>query len=414
MAIIVSGVVLMPCIMILPSILCYLTVKKKTNVVIYSALFALLWGLAGYYFMNPMTDPDLVRYLQILEQYSDKSLLESFNLVYSNLYAVDIYFYIISKLGNPQMLPAISVFIYYFILLYILADYKIRVRLTNKIFIRYVIFALCSINFCSIVNGIRWPLAFAIFFFAFYRECIQEKKNFATVLLYVIAVFLHFSTLVYVILRFVLFAKNRKVILVIGASVSTIPYLMNILSNALANFTTSLPVVSQIVYFIKRGNMYFQWGEGEWADIVRKSTYYKLESWYYYLIVALFGVILLVMFRYRRYVNNLKLRLKWDNKEIFVFYMFVITILSFTMSAHTYIRFVIPLIMCFSIVFFRFEMDAMNKTVSAISYLGMSLCSVVGIVLNLYLLRTMVDLREYFSNIVSSGMMKVILENVIR
>lgn len=115
--------------------------------------------------------------------------------MYTNLYAVDIYFYFISKLGNEQLLPAISVFIFYFIVLYILTDYKIRIGANRKEFLVYTIFMLTSINFCTIVNGIRWPLAFIIFFLAFYREIIQEKRNFITYFLYIASLLFHFLQL---------------------------------------------------------------------------------------------------------------------------------------------------------------------------------------------------------------------------
>jgi len=114
---IIITAICIPSLLVLPFLISYITVRQESKVVPLSAGMALIWGIAGFCFKNPATDPDLVRYLSMLRNYFGKSLFESFNLQYENLFAVDIYFHFISKLGNPQFLPAISVFIFYFIII---------------------------------------------------------------------------------------------------------------------------------------------------------------------------------------------------------------------------------------------------------------------------------------------------------
>ena len=127
---------------------------------------------------------------------------------------------------NVQILPAFATFVVYYIIFYVLADYRIRKEISTKRFIVYSVFTCSCIIYAGIVNGIRWPLSYFIFFFALYREMIQEKKNFFTILLYVISVFFHFSTLAFVIMRLALVVKNKKMVIFAGMFTTLIPQLI--------------------------------------------------------------------------------------------------------------------------------------------------------------------------------------------
>lgn len=386
----------------------YANINRKNKIIVCS-LLALLFGIAGFWFINPATDPDLVRYLKILSLYKDKNIFESFNLAYDNLYAVDVYFHIIAQLGNPQLLPAISVFIFYFIVFYIVGDFKIRLNVSNKDFIIYTLFVITAVNFCSIVNGIRWPLTSAIFLLAFYREIVQNKKNAFTWILYIIALFFHFSTLVFFALRLILFIRNKKVIIAIGISTTFIPYIIGTFSSRLLGFTSSLGFINQIVYFFNRANMYFKWNGGSWADIVRNSRYYQLESMFYYLIVFIFFVIFVYLNK-RRKSRKFIYKNIWKKEDIFTFYLMIITVISFTMSAHTYIRFVTPLIVCFCIISFKFAREYEGTYLKIITNVIFIIFSLVGIFLNIYLLGSMMKLPSYFQNVFSTGLLRNLLE----
>lgn len=393
-----------PSALILPTSLSYVTIRKREKVIPLSFLMALFWGFAGYHFKNPATDPDLVRYLDMLKLYAGKSLFESFNLQYENLFAVDVYFHFVSKLNNPQFLPAFSVFIFYFITFYLLADYKIRTNLTNKTFVFYLVFVLTSINFCSIVNGIRWPLAYIIIFLAVYRELIQGKRDAITLFFYVVPLFLHFSTLIFIALRLGILIKNKKLVFLIGASAVSIPTLFNILNERLS--VVNGVVLGQLQYFTRRGNMYFQWSDsdGGWAKIVKQSTYYRLESYFYYAVVALFAI-----FLYMTYRNDNKKM--WEGKNLYVLYLAIVTVVSFTMSGHTYIRFVTPLIVSMSCVFFPLMKQRIDNNLGVIFIdMGLVALSCIGLFLNFHLLNSMVDLNVYFSDVFTSGILRFFIK----
>lgn len=402
-AIFIIVLICFPCIIIIPTTVSYVSTKNYNKNVLLSFAMAWIWGIAGYCFVNPKSDPDLVRYLEILKNYDGKTLLESFNLAYDNLYSVDIFFHLVSKLENPQMLPAISVFIFYFILFYVFLDYKIKMNVSNKNFIIYILFSLGAISFPVIVNGIRWPIACMVFFLAFYREIVQNKKNVFTLLLYIIPIFMHFSMLVFVVLRLAVFIRNKKIAVIVTIFSGLIPNIFNLLSQILPLGSSNV-IIGQFVYFINRGNMYFQWKDTDsgWAEIVSKSSYYKVESLYYIAITIMF---FFIVYLHAKSEKNQE----FSKDNVFVFYLIIITVTTFPMAGHTYIRFVIPMITCFCLYAFKFyrlhENDFLNLICNGI----FAAFSLVGVYLNLHLLGSMINLKEYFSNIFVFGIFNLIL-----
>lgn len=402
-AIFVLVLICFPSLTIIPVTLSYVTNRKYSQNVPLSFAMAWIWGIAGYCFVDPKSDPDLVRYFAILESYSGKTLFESFNIAYDNLYAVDILFHVISKLGNPQLLPAVCVFTFYFILFYIFLDYKIRMNISNKNFIIYVLFALCSISYPVVVNGIRWPIACMMIFLAFYREIIQNKKNILTWILYIIPIFLHFSMLVFVALRLAILIRNKKIAIVITVLSGLVPSIFNLLSQILPASSSNF-ILGQLIYFIKRGNMYFLWKDTDsgWAETVSKSMYYKVESWYY---IAIAIVFFYIVYRQAKTEKSED----FGKDSIFVFYMMIVTAITFTMAGHVYIRFVTPMIASFCLYAFKFyklhKNDFLNLVCNGL-FIGFSFA---GIYLNLHLLKSMVDLKEYFSNFFVFGIFNFLL-----
>jgi len=385
-----------PCIISPVIILGYCTARKRWQAIFFSILFALFYAIAGYCFLNPKSDPDLVRYLQILQSYKGKSLIESFNTNYSNLYVVDILFHIVTLLGDDQLLPAISSFIFYAILFYILVDYKLQVNLSNRHFITYLCFSVFSVNFGSIVNGIRWPIAFIVFILATYRELFRKKKNLFTYLLYMTAILLHFSILALVCIRLLLLLHNKRIIICSSFIMLWIPQILAVLSQSLGKIHTSSYLLKQIQYFINRGNMYFKWVDGGWATTVRNSGYYTVEKIYYLFITALFALALFALYKRRK--NNIALLA--PQGYIFVFSYLILTIVSFSIASHAYIRFIIPAVPLFCTVFFKLWTDpGINfkwKFLGEFIFWGLSL---MGIIINLYFLNMMIDVFQYFSSI---------------
>lgn len=395
---------MMPTVCSLVVLLGYLTTKNHKKIIIYSALLAIIFGIAGYCFRNPATDPDLVRYLEILSTYKGKGLFESFNTAYTNLYAVDIVFWIIANFGSPQLLPAFACYIYYFIVLYIINDFKAISGIKTSYFVIYFLFTICATNFGSIVNGIRWPLAFSMFFLAIYRDLYKNQRSFFTYFLYISSFFMHFSVIGLIAVRLVMLIKNKKRVLIYSMGIVLLPQILQIFTEKLGGIQTSIGLLNRIIYFVTRGNMYFQWQDGGWADIVRNSTYYRLEKYYYIVISVLF--IFMVLHDYHELCKNKFSLNSVKPVYIFLFTYMVLTVVTFLIASHVYIRFITPVIPLLSLVFFdNFGCESkscvgvkINVRYIPVFVLLLGLTA-IGLFLNFYFIRTMVDIKEFISDI---------------
>lgn len=378
---------------------CYMTTQNKREAIFYSAVLAIFYAVVGYCFKDPKTDPDIVRYIQMLQLYRGKSLVESFNLVYDNLFSVDIWFYILSRFKDNQLLPATSLFVFYFISFYVLSDYRIRKGISNTRFISYAIFTILAINLGCVLNAFRSNIAFIVFFLAIYRELIQNKKNIVTYLLYVFSFFMHFAVLALITLRIILLIKNKK--LLVGSSILIVfmPKILEIIGNITVNLSTGNAALDQVIYFINRANMYFRWSEGGWADKVRNSGYYKVER-AYYLAIVLFIV-------YVSYISYKKAKRKFmieismlERYQIFGIMYLAMTLITFLITAPEYNRFVTPFLPFASVILFDSWSDGDDILPSWI-HIFLIMMGGCGIVTNCYFLNSFISIPNYIIDILT-------------
>lgn len=397
------AVLLCPSVVFPFALLGYITSYNSRSILRYCFILSIFFAILGFCFKNPASDPDLVRYLAILAQYEGKSLFESFNLVYSNLYAVDIVFWMISQSGSPQLLPAFACFIYYFVILYILGDYKVESSIRISYFVIYLLFTIASTLVGSIINGIRWPMAFSLFLLAIYCDLYKNKKNVFTFILYIISFFMHFSVIGLIAVRLLMILKNKKIVITLSLLVTILPQLISALASKIGGMSSTIGIINSIIYFINRSNMYFKWDNGGWVDIVNKSSYYKIEKYYYIVISAMLMVILILAIKKytaqgRRTINDIQ------PIYIFSFTYIMLTFVTFLIASHVYIRFVTPAIPLFSIMTFDYchEGDrdrsgsefliSKNKLILVIFLTALA---IVGFYLNHHFLSMMIDTKQY-------------------
>lgn len=158
------------------SLLGYIS-KNKVQRVLGLFFLALFMGLMAMCFRDPKTDPDIVRYIAAVKDYANVSFFRAFNHgSYENLYVIDIWFWIIAKTGNYQLIAGTSVFFTYLISLYVLQDYahSKSFNLRQRVYTLFLLMGL--MNFCFSVNALRSELAFAMILLAVYRELYQKGE----------------------------------------------------------------------------------------------------------------------------------------------------------------------------------------------------------------------------------------------
>ncbi len=372
---------------------CYCTTKNITKAKYYSVCLAFFYSIVGYCFKDPKTDPDLVRYIQMLGQYRGKTLVESFNLAYDNLFSLDIWFHILSKFDNDQLLPASYMFVFYLVVFYVLSDYRIRKNISNNHFILYLLFTILSINLGCILNTFRSNIAFVLFFLALYREMIQHKKNLFTFLLYIFSFFLHFAVITLIALRLALLIKNRKLLITTSAMIIFVPRVLEAVGSKTLGLVTDNIAFNQLVYFINRANMYFRWTEGGWAETVSKSGYYKVERIYYLIIMLFFIYVCIQQYRTKRKSESFNLSML-KNYQVYGIMYIAVTLVSFFITAPEYNRFISPFIPFACILFFDYWGDyyllKKNSYIVPLLMLGG-----FGIITNTYFMNTFVSVPEF-------------------
>ena len=156
------------------SLLGYISKNKVQRVL--DCFFSFVYGVDGNVFRDQASQ--IVRYIAAVKDYANVSFFRAFNHgSYENLYVIDIWFWIIAKTGNYQLIAGTSVFFTYLISLYVLQDYahSKSFNLRQRVYTLFLLMGL--MNFCFSVNALRSDLAFAMILLAVYRELYQKRRS---------------------------------------------------------------------------------------------------------------------------------------------------------------------------------------------------------------------------------------------
>lgn len=205
---------------------------------------------------------DLYRYFDLVDEFSNMNLLKIIKNDKQFLFTRDILFYFIGKTGNNRLLPYIVGFNIYGICGYVLYNYARRNDYTFSS-LEYLIILFCVfgiVNPCGLIANVRCVQAYIIIGFSVYREVVQKKKDFITVLLYFIAIGLHITAIIIIFLRLtsVLF---RKLKLLLCITTFFFPYFINIAYKYRAYFGTLISTNIAKAYY------YLNWTDGYAAEV---------------------------------------------------------------------------------------------------------------------------------------------------
>lgn len=363
--------------------------KDKVQKSMGLVFLAMFMGVLGYCFQNPQTDPDIVRYIEMVKNYSELNILDIFNAgAYENLFIIDIWFWIIAQTGDYQLVAATTCFFTYLIIFYILQDYCYRNNFSLQTKIIATILVMGVVNFALVVNAIRSVVAFSLVLLAIYRELYQNKKNICTYICYIIPIFMHFASILLVVIRLGIFIK-RKWLKVFAVAICFISVYIEFVVEIINKLPKSIPFISYIQSFATRALMYFKWDEGGWATAVSNSGYYKLNK--------IFSLIVLIITLFIFIKMKKQLRVIWSNKfDSYIIVYFAITFACFSMTTPTYQRFTVPLwVFCVSILSRYLEVVFIKKHIKML-YLGMVVGIMsVGYFLGGYMLNTMIPIQKY-------------------
>lgn len=166
--------------------------------------FVLALSVMAFY-VKPLETDDLLRYYNSLDLLRKKSLSGYFDLQrdgYGNFDAVPVcglYFFFVSKLGNNNFLPAITIFLTYGSMLLVIWRFANYYKISKLYIFVGTFFLLSTYWYYDTCSGIRNGLAFAVAMFCIYFDLVEKKKIFC--LGYFVAMGIHSAAVIFLGLR---------------------------------------------------------------------------------------------------------------------------------------------------------------------------------------------------------------------
>lgn len=192
-------------------------VKKTQTKIVLVAYLIILCIIAYLYY--PYQTSDLYRVRMYVHDCASMSWSELFNAIVNGTSGLSstpmamVYYKIIGGIGNDNFIPAISCFIIYGMLFYILYDYKINHDISNKVFSMAIFLLMAMDFFMPSIATIRSYIATVLVVYCIYRENMKNKFGCINIILYLISLMMHnigTALIIFRVIVFLIFNDNNK------------------------------------------------------------------------------------------------------------------------------------------------------------------------------------------------------------
>ena len=365
----------------------------------YIVLVAIFVFSAAYCY-EPASDSDLIRYFQMLSDIKNVSLADANIYFDDGLIVKNAFFWLISKLGVPRILPSITTTTVYLISMYITCDYCEERRCLSCI--RYIIiFQFFFIPLITIVNNVRNIFAFSIFLLAVYLDLIKKKRNIFIYSLYILPCFIHTTVVLLLILRIIsLFGNKIKV--AACAIIFVLPNLINV-SYEFRNLFGAYGNVGNIIRLnIVKAYWFFNGAnDNEWAIMVSKSPSLKINRFIVFSTAILLMLFILTVFKKKQP----------SVIHTFIFMVCLLVLACGNFTANHYWRFATVFTVLISIIFVPIVDNWRSQHLWV--KLGIYFLYLTGFVNKLIMVRfdfRGINVLDYFGNISICGFFPIFLE----
>ena len=174
----------------------------KKVLITYSVLLSVM-----AFFYVPHENADLFRifgYIEAFSKYSFEGFLRVQASTQNSLGLAGIFYWLISKTGVPNLLPAIVSFICYNCVFYIFYKTAKKNNVSGKNTAFVLFFYMSFGTYIFVVSGIRCMLSISLLMLCFYRESMVKKVSLWHIPIYAIAALMHAFAAVLLAARFVL------------------------------------------------------------------------------------------------------------------------------------------------------------------------------------------------------------------
>ncbi len=308
----------------------------KEHIFVISLFFAVM-----SYSYVPLDETDLSRYFDYIDNFVFLSFWDGVMHIYEGqpgLYIFNAVAWIAAHSHDYHLLPAVSTFFVYYIGLYITFVIFQNEKISYRFLRIYLLLLVCFIDWYAIANNVRNILAFSLVGLAVFRDVYQRKRGLYTLLLYILPITIHPTSIILILLRAVvkITQKSRCLLLILAAFIGpfvellyfTIPYYT---SNVFVNFL----MIKSYNYFFDRGT--------DWGIEVSNSAYFGVHKFLYISLMAAFCILAL---QYNTIQKTKRENLL--NYQQFVFLLSLMAISCFPMLRPEYWRFTAVAFVCSS------------------------------------------------------------------
>ena len=153
----------------------FIYASSKSNK--YILFFGLTFGVIGYCSV-PIRVIDITRYFQTIDALKGMTLHEAMAGNGNGLVVTTFWFWLVSKIGDNNILPFMSMTTIHSILCYIVVD---SLKERKKAIKYFLLLLVLRFPFYSVYSNVRNVSAFALLALALYRDLIKNKRGIITI-----------------------------------------------------------------------------------------------------------------------------------------------------------------------------------------------------------------------------------------
>ena len=158
----------------------------------------------------PNEGSDLSRYYIEIENMRHRGLEYVFNdFLYKNTILTNVFFYLISLTNNNHLLPFFSTILTFSIFSYVVIKVTKRYNIKISVLSIFILSFLAIIFLRPILTGVRQHLALSIMLLAVFKDFNENKRDFKTILLYILPLLIHTGTIPIIIIRILYLFKGK-------------------------------------------------------------------------------------------------------------------------------------------------------------------------------------------------------------
>lgn len=189
------------------------------------------------YFVVPLYEMDLYRYINIMEYFRQKGFHLTMNQYGESNPVAAMFFYAMSMWPKDNLLPAVAVLIVYGFSLALLYKASKRFNVSSSVVNVAFVFLMLNLNYCYIIDVVKIYIAYAIVAYFLYIDLVEKRRRPICFAVYLILCYFHYVIMLILFLRVIFLLTSKLKGILSFVSTFFVPLLLFIGYQFLDNFT---------------------------------------------------------------------------------------------------------------------------------------------------------------------------------